>query len=244
MNLVVDIGNSQTKVAVFEADKIVQIICTDKLTISGLRGLNRIYPRLNRAIVSSVAFINKDLLEEIKNTYDIFIEFNHQTSVPIDNLYKSKETLGPDRLAAAVGGITLFPGKELLIIDAGTAITFDLIDSKNCFLGGNISPGLRTRFRALHEFTRHLPLIEHADPWPEIGQTTEEAIRAGVQNGIIFEIDGMIDHVHKDWPDCKVILTGGDLFFFDKKLKNTIFVKFEITLIGLNRILEYNAEKN
>jgi type III pantothenate kinase len=100
------------------------------------------------------------------------------------------------------------------------------------------------RFRALHKFTSKLPEIERKDSWPTIGKTTEEAIRAGVQNGMIFEIDAMIDHVRKDWPECQVILTGGDLFFFDKKLKNTIFVKFEITLIGLNRILEYNAEKN
>jgi type III pantothenate kinase len=96
----------------------------------------------------------------------------------------------------------------------------------------------------LHKFTSKLPEIGRSDQWREIGKTTEEAIRAGVQNGMIFEMDGMIDLIRKDWPECQVILTGGDSFFFDKKLKNTIFVKFEITLIGLNRILEYNAEKN
>ena len=244
MNLVIDIGNSQTKVAIFDASDIVQIICMEELNIARLRDLKRLYPGLDRAILSSVADVDKELLKTLKKEYNYFIEFDHQTAVPIGNLYESKETLGLDRLAAAVGGISVFPGKALLVIDAGTAITYDLIDRNNRFLGGNISPGLETRFRALHKFTKKLPEIKRDDHWPAIGRTTEEAIRAGVQNGMIFEIDGMIDHIRKDWPECQVILTGGDSYFFDKKLKNTIFVKFEITLIGLNRILKYNAEKN
>jgi len=244
LNLVIDIGNSQTKVAVFDAGEIVQVVCMEELNIARLHDLKSMYPKLTNAILSSVADIGTELLNSLKKEFDFFIEFDHHTAVPIGNLYESKETLGLDRLAAAVGGTTLFPGKALLVIDAGTAITFDLIDNNNCFLGGNISPGLKMRFRSLHEFTKKLPEIERSDHWPDTGKTTEEAIRAGVQNGMIFEIDGMIDHIRKKWPGCQVILTGGDLFFFDKKLKNTIFVKFEITLIGLNRILEYNAEKN
>jgi len=244
LNLVIDIGNSQTKVAIFEKGEIVQVICMEELNIDRLGDLKKLYPDLNKAILSSVADVEPGLIKALKEAFEFFIEFDHHTIVPIGNLYESKETLGLDRLAAAVGSITLFPGKELLVIDAGTAITFDLIDKNNRFLGGNISPGLRTRFRSLHEFTKNLPVVERADQWPDIGKTTEEAIRAGVQNGMIFEIDGMIDHVLNDRPKCQVILTGGDLFFFEKKLKNTIFVKFEITLIGLNRILEYNAEKN
>jgi len=244
LNLVIDIGNSQTKAAIFDAGEIMQVICMEELTIDRLCDLIRPYPRIDKAILSSVANADPAMLQWLKKEFNIFIEFDHQTAVPIGNLYESKETLGLDRLAAAVGGVSLFPGETLLVIDAGTAITFDLIDKSNCFLGGNISPGLKMRFSALHQFTKKLPEIERSDHYPDIGKTTEEAIRAGVQNGMIFEIDGMIDHIRKKWPGCQVILTGGDLFFFDKKLKNTIFVKFEITLIGLNRILEYNAEKN
>lgn len=244
MNLVIDIGNSLTKVAVFDAMEIVQIICLEEPIIARLTEIKGDFPQLNKAILSSVVDVNTDLLKFLNNEFDFFIEFNHQTAVPIENLYESKETLGLDRLAAAVGGITLFPEKNLLVIDAGTAITFDLIDLNHRFLGGNISPGLKMRFKALHEFTKKLPETEPADLWSDIGKTTAEAIKAGVQNGMIFEIDGMIDHVRNSWPGCQIILTGGDCLFFDKKLKNTIFVKFEITLIGLNRILEYNAEKN
>jgi type III pantothenate kinase len=148
-----------------------------------------------------------------------------------------------DRLAAAVGARELFPDRDLLVIDAGTAITLDLIEANGTFSGGNISPGLRSRFRALHEFTQKLPLIEESDQWPLIGQSTEEAIRAGVINGIIFELDGMIDQLKKKYPNIQPVLTGGDAGFFERRLKNPIFVKFEITLIGLNRILEYNVEK-
>lgn len=244
MNLVIDIGNSLTKVAIFEEDALVETICYDEFNISRLTALKSIYSGLNKAILSSVAGLDSGLLKVLYDQFDQFIEFNHHTPVPIENLYESKDTLGVDRIAAAVGAIVLFPRKDLLVIDAGTAITFDLIDKNHRFLGGNISPGLKMRFKALHEFTQRLPSVSYANDWQEIGKTTEKAIRAGVQNGLIFEIDGMIDHVHKEWPDCQVILTGGDSFFFDKKLKNAIFVKYEITLIGLNRILEYNAEKN
>ena len=203
--------------------------------------LKKIYPGISHAILSSVATIDQGLLETLISDCSYFLELNHQTPVPMENLYQSKTTLGLDRIAAAVGGISLFPGKDLLVIDAGTAITFDLVDRNNRFLGGNISPGLALRFKALYHFTRKLPEITAADNWPLYGKTTEEAIRAGVQQGMIFEIDGMIEHIRKEWPECIVILTGGDCLFFDKKLKNTTFVKFELTLIGLNRILEYNA---
>lgn len=244
MNLIIDIGNSLSKIAIFDKGEIVQITSSDKLNIAQLNGLKLKYPGLDSAILSSVVDVDAGLLKFMKSGYRCFIEFDQDTNVPLENFYESKETLGPDRIAAAVGGVTLFPWKDLLVIDAGTAVTYDLIDKNNRFLGGNISPGLNMRFKALNEFARKLPIVNCADRWTKIGKTTEEAIRAGVQNGMIFEMDGTIDHVLKEWPDCQVILTGGDSFFFDKKLKNTIFVKFEITLIGLNRILEYNAEKN
>ena len=244
MNLVIDIGNSQTKIAVFDAGEIVQTIFSKSIDITQIRKLKSIYPGLNQAILSSVAEIIPGLIEDLSKEFGFFLEFNHQTSVPIDNMYHSKSTLGLDRLAAAVGGVCLFPGKDLLVIDAGTAITFDLIDKNNRFLGGNISPGLAIRFKALHQFTSKLPEIAAEDTWEDFGRTTENAIRSGVQNGMIFEIDGMIDQVSKIRPGCLTILTGGDSYFFDKKLKNTIFVKFGLTLIGLNRILEYNARKN
>ncbi|MEI7523617.1 MAG: type III pantothenate kinase [Mariniphaga sp.] len=241
MNLVIDIGNSQTKVALFDAGEIVQTFFMKLFDGDQLRNIKQTYPTMTNAILSTVGTIEPNMPEILKEEFEFFLGFNHLTPVPIENLYESKTTLGLDRLAAAVGAVALFPGRELLVIDAGSAITFDLIDRNNRFLGGNISPGLAMRFKALHTFTSKLPEIVAGDHYPEFGTTTEEAIRSGVQLGMIYEIDGVIDQIRHKWPECKVILTGGDSHFFDKKLKNTIFVKFELTLIGLNRILEFNV---
>lgn len=243
MNLIIDIGNSQVKVAIFNNRKILKKIIVDAFNQELLQELKAQYPEMTQSILCSVTQRDEKLIELIKNEFELFIELNYLTPIPIENLYESKESLGQDRLAAAVGANYLFPGSDLLVIDAGTAITYDVIDRNNCYLGGNISPGLEARFKSLHEFTKKLPLIEISDQWPLIGKTTEEAIRAGVQSGILYEMDTMIERIRDQWIDCKVILTGGDSFFFDQKLKNTIFVMYELTLLGLNRILEYNAEK-
>ena len=243
MNLVVDIGNSRTKLAIFSKKELVDSLTIDKLTISRLEEIKKTYPDIDRTILSSVSSANPQVAGYLKSEYSYFLELNYQTPVPIKNQYKTPYTLGLDRLAAAIGACELFPGKDLLVIDAGTAITFDLIENNGTFKGGNISPGLRSRFRALHEFTKNLPLIGEAEEYPVIGQTTEEAIRAGVINGMVFEIDGTISLFSENRPDLQPVLTGGDALFFERRLKNAIFVKFEITLIGLNRILEYNVEK-
>jgi type III pantothenate kinase len=242
MNLIIDIGNSQTKVAIFNNKRILKNFIYDEFDMRLLLELKAEYPELSNAIYCTVGERDDKLIEILKQEFELFIELNYLTPIPIENLYESKESLGQDRLAAAVGANYLFPGSDILVIDAGTAITYDVVDGQNRYLGGNISPGLESRFRSLHEFTQKLPLVERGDQWPLIGKTTEEAIRAGVQAGILYEMDTMIDRIRDQWVDCKVVLTGGDSFFFDQKLKNTIFVMFELTLMGLNRILEYNAE--
>lgn len=243
MNLVVDIGNSRTKLAIFLKKELVDSWTVDELKIGRLEEIKKTFPDLDRAILSSVSTADTQIVSYLKSEFGHFMELNYLTPVPIKNHYKTPNTLGLDRLAAAIGACELFPGKDLLVIDAGTAITFDLIEKNGTFKGGNISPGLRSRFRALHEFTKNLPLIGETEEYPVIGQTTEEAIRAGVINGMVFEIDGTIGLFRKNRPGLQPLLTGGDALFFERRLKNAIFVKFEITLIGLNRILEYNVEK-
>lgn len=242
MNLVVDIGNSRIKLAVFSKKELVDSWTVDELKIGRLEEIKKIYPDLDKAILSSVSTADPQVVGYLKSEFNHFLELNYLTPVPIKNQYKTPHTLGLDRLAAAIGASELLPGKDLLVIDAGTAVTFDLIESNGTFKGGNISPGLRSRFRALHTFTKKLPLIVETDEYPAIGQTTEEAIRAGVINGMVFEMDGTIDLFRGDRPGLIPLLTGGDALFFERRLKNAIFVKLEITLIGLNRILEYNVE--
>ena len=243
MNLVLDIGNSRTKAAIFSHGEMVETFAFNNLSLNELKEVMEGFPGTERVILSSVATVPAPVYDYLSNSFSTFLELNSRTLLPIVNGYRTPETLGLDRLAAAVGARTLFPDKDLLVIDAGTAVTFDLIEQNGVFLGGNISPGMRTRFRSLNEFTRNLPLVEEADNWPLIGVTTEEAIRAGVLNGMVLEIDGMIDLLRKKYPGIQPILTGGDAGFFERRLKNHIFAKFEITLIGLNRILEYNVEK-
>ncbi|MCD8193274.1 MAG: type III pantothenate kinase, partial [Tannerellaceae bacterium] len=156
--------------------------------------------------------------------------------------YQTPHTLGKDRLAAAVGANYLQPGKDLLIIDAGTAITYEVVEAAGIYTGGNISPGMTTRFRALNHFTEKLPLVAEKEDIPPIGYNTETAIQAGVVNGIIYEMDGYINDLRVKYPGLLVFLTGGHSFYFERRLKNSIFADINLVMTGLNRILEYNVE--
>jgi len=143
-----------------------------------------------------------------------------------------------------VGAYTICPGKNVLVIDAGTAITYDIVTAKGEFMGGNISQGLEIRFKSLNKYTNRLPLLERPEETPPlVGSSTREAIQSGIVNGLLFEMDGFIDAISKAYPKLQVVLTGGDAKYFVGKLKNSIFVDPNLNLIGLNRILEHNAER-
>lgn len=214
----------------------------DQLTVDHLKMLKEEHPQMKRAILSTVKPENEEINSFLKDHFEQFVNLDKHTRLPIENLYQTPETLGKDRLAAAVGANELFPNQNLLVIDAGTAITYDLVSEQNQFIGGNISPGLEMRFKALNQFTGKLPLVSYSDNFQPIGRNTTEAIRAGVQNGILFEMAQNIDFFNRNYQNLQIIMTGGDSYFFDKKLNYSIFVHFNLTLIGLNRILEHNAE--
>jgi type III pantothenate kinase len=243
INLVIDIGNSRTKIALFNQHDLMFNVSIDHLTVDHLQMLKDEHPQLNKAILSTVKPDDNELNQFLSGNFDFFTELDHHTRLPIENLYETPETLGKDRLAAAVGANELFPNQNLLVIDAGTAITYDLISEKNQYMGGNISPGLEMRFKALNQFTGRLPLISYSDVFQPIGRNTTDAIRAGVQNGILYEIAQTIDLFNRNYQNLQIIMTGGDSIFFDKKLNYSIFVNFNLTLIGLNRILEHNAKE-
>ena len=171
------------------------------------------------------------------------LEFTAATPVPIGNAYLTPATLGRDRLAAAVGAAALYPGRNALIVDLGTAVTIDLLSADGVFRGGCISPGMAMRFRALHEYTASLPLCDATDSERAVGRTTDEAIRLGVMNSIAFEIEGYVARLEGEFEDLCVIFTGGDAKFFVKRIKNTIFANCNLVFYGLNRILEYNASE-
>jgi type III pantothenate kinase len=242
MNLIIDIGNTSAKLAVFLDYNIRELFRLKSLTVKDLKNIKIKFPDLQYSILSTVKDIDKDIIPFLSENFDYFLYLDEYTSLPIENLYKTKKTLGKDRIAAAVGANNIFPDTNVLVIDAGSALTLDFVTSDNRFIGGNISPGLNMRYKALHHFTENLPLLSENNTFDYIGNSTESAIISGVQQGIIFEIDGYINYLKLKYPDLKVILTGGDSNFFEKKLKNTIFVNSNLTLIGLNRILEYNVQ--
>ncbi len=246
MNLVIDQGNTFTKVGVFDKGKLLYFNFQKFLDESLLFDFHQANS-IQKIIISSVqktSFDKTSICNDLNITNKIqFYELTHETKIPIQNLYKTPNTLGKDRLAALIGASTLFPGDPKLVIDAGTAITIDYLNDNNQFEGGNISPGIQTRFTSLHQNTKLLPELKLNENAIFLGQTTKDAIWAGVQNGVIMEIEAYISHFKQQNKKIKTIFTGGDADFFAKKLKNAIFVDFNLVLKGLNTILEYNISK-
>lgn len=238
-NLILDFGNTFYKAAVFEQGNLIYKFSGKKCVPSDLEGLKSRFPNLEKALFSTVVELDKELTDYLFTEFQT-LELNEHTPIPIKNLYKTPHTLGKDRLAVAVGASQLFQNKNILVIDAGSSITYELITAEG-YLGGGISAGIAMRFKALHQFTGKLPLVTPSEKIAKlIGQNTEESILSGVLNGVLAEVDGIIDRYKKDYPDIFVIITGGDLKHFDKNLKNNIFAAENLVLQGLNFILKYN----
>ncbi|MCU4177573.1 type III pantothenate kinase [Carboxylicivirga sp. N1Y90] len=242
MNLVIDRGNTQCKLGIFDQCQITVTDSTNFLDESSIQDLVSQYG-ITRAILSSVVNEDNDLLlTNLRNHIPFVLELNHLSALPFSWNYKSKESIGKDRLAAVAGAVELYPQKDVLVFDAGTALTYEVVDAKSNFKGGNISPGMHMRFKALNQYTSRLPLLEPNEDVHFIGDCTETAIQAGVQNSMVLEIDGVIQHLKQQYLNLISVITGGDAEFFARKLKNPIFVSSNLVLIGLNRILEYNAQ--
>lgn len=242
LNLVIDIGTTYIKIAIFSNSEMIFRESLPEISPEYISMIIKNFPDIKHSILSSVRKRDHALLEFLNRNFRISVELSDKTPVPIKNLYRSPETLGYDRLAAVVGANTIFPDTNVLIFDVGSAITTDFINNKNEFPGGNISPGMMMRFRALNEFTANLP-FEYPCENPEfMGSDTPGAITAGVQNGIIFELEGYIRRLSDQEKNLKIIFTGGDAAFFAEKIKHQITVDPNLTLKGLNRILEYNLQ--
>ncbi len=240
MNLSIDIGNTRTKLGIFKNDELVHKEIWEKLDFLKLK--EWLYnQRIQKIILSSVANVEKRLTAFLREHF-FYIQLTEKTPLPILNLYETPETLGKDRLAAVVGAFHLHPFENCLVIDAGTCITFDLLNAKGAYLGGNISPGIKMRLKAMHEFTASLPLVAQAEQTAWIGKTTETAIRNGGQFGASLEIAAFIEKCRSEYIQLNVILTGGDADFFAKTLKTKIFANHNLVLIGLNKILKHNVQ--
>ena len=242
MNLTIDVGNTRVKAAVFEKDKLVELIVFDKTKIlSEIKKILKKYV-ISNGIMSNVASISDSKLKKLQNLVQIDV-ISSSTKVPFDNFYKTPKTLGVDRIALVAGAVNQFYGKNVLVIDAGTCITFDFVNSKGRYLGGAISPGVQMRFNSLNHFTANLPLLEKEEVNDFIGKNTKESINSGIVNGVIQEIDGVINQYKKKYLDLTVVLTGGDTNFLAKQLKSSIFANQNFLLQGLNTILIFNIDK-
>lgn len=256
MNLILDFGNTLQKIALIDNDhRIVSIKSIHGITkedvMSFLSDSINAKPNseIKKAILASVVSHPQDINAVLKSRFRL-LELGANTPLPISINYKTPQTLGSDRIAAAVAGWQFQKNKPVLIILAGTTITYNFVGNNADFRGGGISPGIHMRIKALHNFTGRLPLVKlgkndvSQQEAALIGASTEESILSGVINGAIAEMDEIINRYKKHHAVAEVILSGGDMNYFAGKLKNHIFALPNIVLKGLNHILEYNVEKD
>ena len=237
MKLVIDIGNTSTKLALFAGK---DLFTTSNINECSLKSIQEFVANkeVSTTIISSVKENNSEILS-ISDYYKGFI-LSENIPVPIKNNYKTSDTLGKDRLAAVVGALFLYSEKDIIVFDAGTCLTMDFVNKKGEYIGGRISPGIEMRYKALHTFTDKLPLVHQENIASYIGNDTASSIVSGVQQGILSEVKLIISDYRSQNPDTIAVATGGDCFFFEKELKNSIFANPNLVLIGLNEILDYN----
>ena len=243
MNLIIDVGNTKVKLAIFDNQKCVKkTSSTHKNILNKIEKLLKGYSEIKKAIISSVGSVSDDDLKQLENRFKLLI-LNRSTKIPFKNCYETPTTLGVDRIALVSASVNKYPDNNVLIIDAGTCVTYDFIDSQNNYFGGAISPGIRLRYKSLHNLTANLPLLDTKPPKALIGNSTAESIHSGIINGILKELDGIVAEYEKKYQDLTVILTGGDAKFLSKQLKSSIFANSNFLLEGLNFILEFNSKE-
>ncbi len=232
MNAVIDIGNTKTKIGLFEIEGKLHVFILDTYEIVKFLKDKEV---LN-VLVGNVG--NSTVLDEIKKTKAQFRVLDISTPMPISTLYTTPKTLGVDRLAACVGARKYAPG-NILVIDAGTCITYDILTADNIHLGGIISPGLTMRLKAMHTLTASLPLVPSKQV-SIIGNSTEKSMQSGASNGAIAEMKGLILKFQEKYQDLSIIIGGGDAVFFDKNLELNTFVVSNLGVEGLHAIFKYN----
>jgi len=251
MNLVLDIGNSVSKYYLYDDDtlrshgkQVGHTLDFIPRLLSDCAHADDGALQLEAAIISTVVNLPVEAEAQLRALPCPLIRFSSQTPIPLVNRYRTPATLGTDRLAAAVGAWTLQPNHPLLIIDAGSCITFDFVSPEGEYIGGNIAPGLHARLQAIGDYFPRLPLVDAEGPAPELGYDTQTAIRSGVIQGMQHEIEGYIHHFCAKYPQLFVFLTGGDEFRFANPPTCSIFANKFLVPYGLNAILKYSKRKN
>lgn len=242
MNLIIDLGNTQTKLAVFANGELIEKWTSDPDSLLQVTGaIFDAYSQIHYTIVAAVGHFSKGFEKMLASRTTLF-QLSQATKVPFVNLYETPTTLGVDRIALISAACERYPGEPVLVIDAGSCITYDFKDRNEQYLGGAISPGLRMRYKAVNHFTEKLPSLEPKRPEDFIGSSTNDSLHAGIVQGILNEMDGFIDSYNEKFQGLRTIFTGGDAHFLRDSLKNDIFANPNFLLEGLNYILEYNID--
>ena len=239
MNLVIDIGNSRIKAFLLAKDEVIR---ETVFSVDPIENISRFVAeeQVDNAMVSASGNVEVEFLNYLNTNFKTLL-FDHHTKLPIRNKYRTPETLGKDRLAAVVGAFELYPSEPSLVVDLGTCVTYDAIDSDGNYYGGSISPGLKMRCKAMHHFTARLPEIEPAEIDFQVGFDTVSSLLTGVILGLSYEVDGFIQQYQRKYKELNVILTGGDADLVSKYIKSTFIINKRIALLGLNKILRNNV---
>ena len=241
-NLIVDEGNTLCKIAVLDKN---ELLCERSVCDFDMAEIVSLISQftIEKAVVASTRGGAAKICEQLRTKIDKVLHFTSQTEVPIGVDYSSRQTLGADRLAVAVGVVCGMGIEDALVVDMGSAITFDIIEN-GTFRGGNISLGVAMRFKALHDYTAALPLCSATEPTEEFGKSTVEAIEQGVMQGVLYELEGYAARILAGKAKKNIIFCGGDAESFVNRIKNAIFAPRKLMFTGLNKILEYNVSKN
>jgi type III pantothenate kinase len=238
ITLCLDFGNTRYKVAVFDNDTLKEVVILNDNTVEHLRSIVEI-KKPKRSILSSVVNHPEEVEDLLKqNTH--FHKLNSESKLPFTIPVGRPETVGADRLAIAAASVFLFPGLNNLAIGLGSCITFNFINQFHEMLGGSISPGMEMRFKAMNQFTAKLPMAEGDWNVPLIGYDTKTNLQSGVVLGMAGEIDGIINLYRERYSNFNVLLTGGDIPFFEPHLKNEIFADPDLIFKGLYAISQIN----
>ena len=240
MNLCIDIGSTNIKTGLFQRKKLIEHRRFKKGLYKEIDKLQDEFD-IDAVILCSVRKKNKRLSNRLSK-FSKFVELTHTTALPVKNNYGTPETLGKDRLASAVGAYMRKPKKYHLMINTGTCITMDIITDKGVYMGGNISPGMNLRIKAMHDYTANLPIVEPINPNVDFGYNTVTALQNGAVMGTILEVEAFISRMKAKYPLININLTGGYAQFLAKYLESKIFVRPYLVLEGLNEILLHNAE--
>ena len=235
-NLVIDIGNSRAKAAVFADGRLVGRWLGSGADEEDLSAWV-LAQQADHLLLSTVGREPSAAMEAGFRERMMYIRLDQEVPLPFENTYETPATLGKDRLAAVAGAMALYPGEHCLVVDAGTCVTFDLLSADGVYQGGNIAPGIGMRLLSMHQQTQRLPKVAAGEVLRILGKRTEEAMCNGGVLGVSLEVEGLARRLEKIWRPLRVVVSGGDAESVARYMETAVFVQPDLVLVGLNKII-------